>query len=127
MKNRKAARTKALVSVIKNAKRAVLLTGTPALARPEELYVQIDVLKPNLLGTFGKYAERFCEAHMEYICGGRIQKWNTQGASNLDELHNILKTNVMIRRLKRNVLKQLPPKRRQRIMFDLADSEHKKY
>ena len=37
MKNRKAARTMALVSVIKQAKRAVLLTGTPALARPEEV------------------------------------------------------------------------------------------
>ena len=39
MKNRKAARTKALVSVIKQAKRAVLLTGTPALARPEEVQI----------------------------------------------------------------------------------------
>jgi SNF2 family DNA or RNA helicase len=40
MKNRKAARTKALISVIKQAKRAVLLTGTPALARPEEVQIQ---------------------------------------------------------------------------------------
>lgn len=37
MKNRKAARTKALITVIKKARRAVLLTGTPALARPEEV------------------------------------------------------------------------------------------
>ena len=37
MKNRQASRTKALISVIKKAKRAILLTGTPALARPEEV------------------------------------------------------------------------------------------
>jgi SNF2 family DNA or RNA helicase len=37
LKNRKAARTKALVQIIQQAKRAVLLTGTPALARPEEV------------------------------------------------------------------------------------------
>ncbi|CAB3978499.1 DNA annealing helicase and endonuclease ZRANB3 [Paramuricea clavata] len=126
MKNRKAARTKALISVIKQAKRAVLLTGTPALARPEELYVQVDVLKPNLLGSFNRFANRYCDAHTEHVCGGKIRNWNTQGASNLEELHNVLKTNVMIRRLKRHVLTQLPAKRRQRITFDLAESEAKK-
>ncbi len=34
MKNPKAARTKLLVPFIENAKRAILLTGTPALGRP---------------------------------------------------------------------------------------------
>ena len=33
---------------------------------------------------------------------------------------------VMIRRLKKNVLSQLPPKQRQRIAFELKDSQLKK-
>ena len=57
MKNRKAARTKALVSVIKRAKRAVLLTGTPALARPEEVgvtqwQIQIRALTEKIKGAW---------------------------------------------------------------------------
>ncbi|GAA6076493.1 DNA annealing helicase and endonuclease ZRANB3 isoform X1, partial [Tachysurus ichikawai] len=37
LKSRNAARTKILVPLIQNAKRAILLTGTPALGRPEEV------------------------------------------------------------------------------------------
>lgn len=37
LKSRNAARTKILVPLIQSAKRAVLLTGTPALGRPEEV------------------------------------------------------------------------------------------
>lgn len=37
LKSRNAARTKILVPVLQNAKRAILLTGTPALGRPEEV------------------------------------------------------------------------------------------
>lgn len=37
LKSRNAARTKILAPLIQSAKRAVLLTGTPALGRPEEV------------------------------------------------------------------------------------------
>ena len=37
MKTRNAARTKILVPIVQSAKRAFLLTGTPALGRPEEV------------------------------------------------------------------------------------------
>jgi hypothetical protein len=37
------------------------------------------------------------------------------GASNTKELHYVLKSSIMLRRLKRDVLSQLPPKVRQRI------------
>ncbi len=37
IKNRKAATTKYLVPLLKKARRKILLTGTPALARPEEV------------------------------------------------------------------------------------------
>jgi len=41
------------------------------------------------------------------------------GAKNLEELEFRLKQSLMIRRLKKNVLTQLPPKRRQKVPFDL--------
>ena len=40
LKSRNAARTKILVPFIQRAKRAILLTGTPALGRPEEVITQ---------------------------------------------------------------------------------------
>lgn len=49
---------------------------------------------------------------------GRRRQWDCRGASNLDELHRRL-SQVMIRRLKADVLHQLPPKVRQRIPFQL--------
>ena len=52
-------------------------------------------------------------------------KYNS-GASNLGELQNLLISKVMIRRLKKDVLKQLPPKQRQRIPFDVKESDLKK-
>lgn len=49
---------------------------------------------------------------------GPRRQWDCRGASNLQELHQRL-SQIMIRRLKAEVLSQLPPKIRQRIPFDL--------
>ncbi|XP_057675164.1 DNA annealing helicase and endonuclease ZRANB3 isoform X2 [Corythoichthys intestinalis] len=116
LKSRNAARTKLLVPLIQSAKRAILLTGTPALGRPEELFMQIDALYPKMLGTWTDYAKRYCNAHYRYF--GPRRQWDCRGASNLEELHQQL-SQIMIRRLKSEVLSQLPPKIRQRIPFDL--------
>ncbi|XP_054646428.1 DNA annealing helicase and endonuclease ZRANB3 isoform X2 [Dunckerocampus dactyliophorus] len=116
LKSRNAARTKLLVPIIQSAKRAVLLTGTPALGRPEELFMQIDALYPKMFGIWTDYASKYCNAHYRYF--GTRRQWDCRGASNLDELHQRL-SQIMIRRLKAEVLSQLPPKIRQRIPFDL--------
>uniref|UniRef100_A0A8C2WRX6 Zinc finger, RAN-binding domain containing 3 n=1 Tax=Cyclopterus lumpus TaxID=8103 RepID=A0A8C2WRX6_CYCLU len=116
LKSRNAARTKILAPLIQGAKRAILLTGTPALGRPEELFMQIDALYPKRLGTWTDYAKKYCNAHYRYF--GSRRQWDCRGSSNLEELHRRL-SEIMIRRLKTEVLKQLPPKVRQRIPFDL--------
>ncbi|KAM4710695.1 DNA annealing helicase and endonuclease ZRANB3 [Anableps anableps] len=116
LKSRNAARTKILVPLIQSAKRAILLTGTPALGRPEELFMQIDALYPRRFGTWTDYAKKYCNAHYRYF--GLRRQWDCRGASNLEELHQRL-SQIMIRRLKAEVLSQLPPKIRQRIPFDL--------
>jgi len=47
IKNSKASRTKAVVSLIKQSKRSFLLSGTPALSRPLELFSQLNALDEN--------------------------------------------------------------------------------
>lgn len=42
-----------------------------------------------------------------------------QGACNHEELHNLMKATVMIRRLKKDVLTELPSKRRQQVMLNI--------
>uniref|UniRef100_A0A667WS99 Zinc finger, RAN-binding domain containing 3 n=1 Tax=Myripristis murdjan TaxID=586833 RepID=A0A667WS99_9TELE len=116
LKSRNAARTKILVPLIQSARRAILLTGTPALGRPEELFMQIDALYPRRFGSWTEYAKTYCNAHFRYF--GARRQWDCRGASNLEELHQRL-SQIMIRRLKAEVLTQLPPKIRQRIPFDL--------
>ncbi|XP_040827436.1 DNA annealing helicase and endonuclease ZRANB3 isoform X3 [Ochotona curzoniae] len=122
MKSRTAARSKILLPIIQKARRAILLTGTPALGRPEELFMQIEALFPQKFGTWTDYAKRYCNAHIRYY--GRRSQWDYRGASNLNELHQLL-SNIMIRRLKSEVLTQLPPKIRQRIPFDLPSAAAK--
>uniref|UniRef100_A0A3Q1AVF7 Zinc finger, RAN-binding domain containing 3 n=1 Tax=Amphiprion ocellaris TaxID=80972 RepID=A0A3Q1AVF7_AMPOC len=116
LKSRNAARTKIVVPLIQSAKRAILLTGTPALGRPEELFMQLDALYHKSFGTWTDYAKKYCNAHYRYFGPRRL--WDCRGASNLKELHQRL-SQIMIRRLKVEVLSQLPPKIRQRIPFDL--------
>eukprot|EP00056_Hartaetosiga_gracilis_P007950 m.114128 g.114128 ORF g.114128 m.114128 type:complete len:1223 (-) comp12812_c0_seq1:69-3737(-) len=115
LKNRKAKRTTALQPILQRAHHCILLSGTPALSRPEELYAQLDCLRPQLFGSFTAFAKRYCNAHNDRF------GWNTKGASNLDELNKRLKNGIMIRRLKNDVLTQLPPKRRQRISIRITD------
>lgn len=55
---------------------------------------------------------------------GKRKQWDCRGASNLKELHQLLRE-IMIRRLKNDVLTQLPPKVRQRIPFDLPQATAK--
>ncbi|NWS52837.1 ZRAB3 endonuclease, partial [Chunga burmeisteri] len=122
MKSRNATRSKILLPIVQKARRAILLTGTPALGRPEELFMQIEALFPRRFGTWTEYAKKYCNARVRFF--GKRTQWDCRGASNLEELHQLL-SEIMIRRLKNDVLTQLPPKVRQRIPFDLPQAAAK--
>lgn len=91
--------------MLKAARRAICLTGTPALSRPVELYSQVEALRPNVFTKFTEFAQRYCSG----------SRFGWQGCENPDELYAIISRLVMVRRLKRDVLTQLPPKRREQV------------
>lgn len=88
----------------------MLLTGTPITNRPIELYPLIAYLDGPRWSSYWKFAQRYCGA-------SEMNGWDTSGASNLEELQTILRETVMVRRLKKDVLTELPPKRRQVVEF----------
>jgi len=93
------------------AKKKLLLTGTPICNRPMELFPLINYLDPVAWPDFFKYALRYCDADRD---GGY---WNFKGASNLFELQQKLRSTLMVRRLKKDVLKDLPRKLRRVVEF----------
>ncbi|XVF30252.1 hypothetical protein REPUB_Repub16aG0041100 [Reevesia pubescens] len=117
LKNAQAKRTTASLPIIKKAQYAILLSGTPALSRPIELFKQLEALHPNVYRKVYEYGERYCK-------GGIFGTY--QGASNHEELHNLMKATVMIRRLKKDVLSQLPMKRRQQVFLELTEKDLKR-
>ncbi|KAJ3683921.1 hypothetical protein LUZ60_014148 [Juncus effusus] len=116
LKNGQAKRTTAALPVLQKADYAVLLSGTPALSRPIELFKQLQALHPEVYKNLKEYGERYCK-------GGAFGMY--QGASNHEELHNLMKATVMIRRLKKDVLTQLPMKRRQQVFLELQEKDMK--
>ena len=94
------------------ARVSIGLTGTPVTNYLEDLWTLVDILSPGRYGkSFFTYGMRHCEGHQEQVTPEKVvYKWD--GASNLDELHARLEYN-MLRRTKRDVHLELPPKERQ--------------
>lgn len=104
-----------------HAKAKMYLTGTPILNKPIEAHPLLSSLDPDTFGDFFSYARKYCYAKKEIIPGGRTI-WNFNGSSNLGQLQELLRTRVMVRRLKADVLTELPAKLRQIVVIE-ADSD----
>jgi SWI/SNF-related matrix-associated actin-dependent regulator 1 of chromatin subfamily A len=107
-KSVRARRSKACKAVAAGARYRLGLTGTPILNAPWELVSMLDVLgllKPHFKDAWAFY-RRYCDLHNNGF------GMDFKGSSNLGELQHKLKP-LMLRRLKKDVLKDLPPKTRQ--------------
>ncbi len=111
LKNGESKRTRAILGAngIQVSKRRIYLTGTPVTNRPIELWPLVHSLAPAEFDDKFSFARRYCNAHRNDY------GWDFSGASNLEELQDRLRATVMVRRLKKDVLTELPPKRRQMI------------
>lgn len=109
VKNPASRRTKCFMQL--EAPRRLLLTGTPIVNRPKEIWPLLNWLDPSQYPTFTPFAMRYC--------GGDDGTLDSSGASNLEELQARLRCTVMVRRFKKDVLTELPPKTRQVIELPL--------
>lgn len=101
--NHKAKRTVATVTLGSQCRQAVGLSGTPISNGPVEFFPMLHIIAPDLFPAFMPYAFKFCGPRQ-----GFRGHWDFRGASNVEELHELVSP-LMIRRLKADVLTDLPP------------------
>ncbi len=106
-KDTKTQQTKFALRIAQGKEWRILLTGTPVVNKPIDLFPQLAIM--GRLKEFGGskgFKMRYCE-------GG-------YGASNLKELNFLLNKNCFFRREKKDVAKDLPDKQRQTILCDIT-------
>jgi len=122
LKNRKTLRTKNILGDWKQRKKypgiqtkhCLFLTGTPILSRPIEIFTLLNFLDKQRFSNFFHFVQRY---------GG----WKGEPAKNLLDLHERTK-DLVIRRLKVDVLPELPPKLPPIDLYiELTPSERKEY
>ena len=99
--------------------RVTLISGTPLVNKPLELWTSVSTVAPWVpeFSTFTRFAFRYTNAQRG------THGWDFNGASNTGELNALLLKHAMLRRLKADVLKELPPKiyRTMPLEFDRAE------
>lgn len=103
IKSTSAIRTKAFRQISRDIPSVILLSGTPLLSRPAELFSLLNIIDQKNWTNWYDYARRFCDM--------KQTRWGMDfsGASNTQELHARIKR-YFIRREKKDVLKELPEK-----------------
>jgi SWI/SNF-related matrix-associated actin-dependent regulator 1 of chromatin subfamily A len=107
--------------LLQHAHRFLALTGTPIENYPKEIWPLAAAICPAKFGDRIAFLKRYCALHDEKR-GGRVVAVDT-GATNLGELQQRLRASFMLRRLKGDVLKELPPKRRQLVILNDAQAD----
>jgi SWI/SNF-related matrix-associated actin-dependent regulator 1 of chromatin subfamily A len=124
VKSYKAGRTKEFMKI--DSKYFFALSGTPMPNNPSELFPVLHKMRPDIFPDRWRFCNEYCYivkdfGHMK-IVGGR----------NLERLKNKMRATCMFRVKKDDVLKDLPPKRRQIIeventLGELSDAELEAY
>jgi hypothetical protein len=106
IQNKQAQRTKIVNDICKKIERIWLLTGTPMTSRPINYFNLLDLVDSPVAWNWMAYVRRYCEGYQFKV--GNRKVWKVDGASNLVELRDRTKPQVL-RRLKEDVL-DLPDK-----------------
>lgn len=122
-------RAKAFAKLAHSAERKFLLTATPVMNRPIEIWPLLHYLDPNRWHDYIKFGCYFCDGKLEKIPvrGKRTKEgkpifrktWNFEGSSNERKLHRVLMKDYMLRRTK--AILDLPEKTRRTMMISLDE------
>lgn len=116
IKNPKAKRTVSVKAISSVCKHFIALSGTPIINRPIEFFNTLNIIDQDAFGSFWQYAKRYCGAVKNKF------GWDFSGSSNQEELNDVLSV-LMIRRLKQDVLKDLPAKIRTVVPIEIDNKK----
>lgn len=119
--NPTAQRTRAMRELVDCCDHFIAISATPLTIRPIQLWTVLNMLDPKTWRSRDHYGLRYC--------GGRRTPWGMDysRATNTKHLNKILLDSFMIRRLKTDVLKDLPAKTRNVVPFAMNSAERKEY
>jgi len=115
IKNNQAGRTKGVRKLAKVTKHRIAISGTPITSRPIELFNALTLVAKDRCPSFIEYTMKYCGAKHNGF------GWDYTGATNTEELHKRLQT-CMIRRLKKDVMEELPEKIKSIIPMQLSNA-----
>ena len=121
IKNQDAKRTKIAQELARKAKWKIFITGTPIYNKPKDLFVCLNLIDPEMFDNFYMFATKYCGAKKVKFNGKSVMKY--EGPTNVEELNTILRANYMVRRMKTDVMKDLPEKMKDVIILNEADLE----
>lgn len=121
IKNMDTLRYEAVAEIGQYVRRIIGISGTPIKNRAFEFFPILNLIRPDKFPSITKYAFRYCNPTRNRFSG----RWEFKGSKNLPELHGKLNKYCMIRRLKKDVLKDLPEK--QRVVLPLILKQMNKY
>lgn len=98
----------------------ILISGTAIKSRPMEFFSGLNFMDPEMWNSSHDFGLRYCAAY-ETNFG-----WDYSGASNLEELFGRISP-YFLRRLKKDVLSQLPDKTYTEIEIELTPAERREY
>ncbi|KAL9653812.1 hypothetical protein ABK040_012873 [Willaertia magna] len=122
LKNTSSKRSQSIMPLLEECKRIILTSGTSCTSYPIELYSSIKVLIKDKSLKKVDFGFRYCGLKTQPRSAA-----DYKGFSRLSELFCLLSNTIMIRRLKRDVLSELPPKKRTVNYIDISDSDAKKF
>lgn len=113
LKNEKSKQTINAKELAANASRVVLISGTPSLSRPVELFSQLAIIDGSFTDYFS-FTKRYCAGHRTSF------GWDVSGSSNLKELNALMVKKFMVRRTKDDVYAELGDKKREVVQLNTA-------
>ena len=107
------------ISKVISGKRTILLTGTPIMSKPDDIYGIISMASPGFFGEYEEYKERYIHTLNKAGYGEQIV-----GVRNLDELRDRIQK-FLIMRSAADVELELPDRNIKRIVCSMDDTQRK--
>ena len=90
-----------------NFDRLLLMTGTPIYNRPQDLFTLVNLCAPEAFPDVKRFCDLYAVQDLKSVAEGEGRR-----VENLEAIASMLRDHLMIRRTKKEVMRDLPPKRR---------------